>query len=298
MLSQNHEDFELIIVNDGSTDETIAYLRLITDQRVRIFNMPENKGKKHALTIGIENAKFDNLVFTDADCYPLTDMWLEKVSVALKTKDMAVGISQYESKGSILNEMIQFDTLFTIVQMKLSYLLFSKPHMAVGRNLAYKKEVFIAANGFDSHKDIPYGDDDLFVNSINKDVKITLLEGVESQTISIPCKSFLDWFNQKRRHLSGGMNYTGMNLWFALIFQQFWLWTSFGFLISFVYFNQPINLLFINLKLILWGFIWYSQRKYEVKIKWMFIPMYELLFTFYFLVVGISVIFAKKKEWS
>lgn len=69
VLSQNHKDFELIIVNDGSTDNSLSVVEAIRDDRVRIINKP-NGGVSSARNTGIEHARYDWIAFLDGD-----DLW-------------------------------------------------------------------------------------------------------------------------------------------------------------------------------------------------------------------------------
>jgi len=121
-------------------------------------------GKKLAMTVGIKSAKNELILFSDADCYPLTDQWISLMSRHFsKKKDLILGIGLYERKKGILNALIRYETLFTAMQY-ISYAISGKAYMGVGRNLSYKKDLFFKNKGFASHLKILSGDDDLFVN--------------------------------------------------------------------------------------------------------------------------------------
>jgi len=76
LLQQDHPEFEIIVVEDRCNDGTYDYLRELTRQHanlrmVRVQFKPEHiNGKKFALTLGIKAARYEHLLFTDADCRP------------------------------------------------------------------------------------------------------------------------------------------------------------------------------------------------------------------------------------
>lgn len=71
VLQQTFTDFELLIVNDGSTDHTVNIIRSFNDDRITLINQ-ENKGVSEALNTGLKQAKATYIARFDADdiCYP------------------------------------------------------------------------------------------------------------------------------------------------------------------------------------------------------------------------------------
>jgi hypothetical protein len=146
-------------------------------------------------------------LLTDADCYPKSDQWLQRmVSNLSREKKIVLGYGGYERKRGLLNLLIRYETVFTAIQY-LSYAIKGRPYMGVGRNLAYEKALFFENKGFASHYHIASGDDDLLVNQISTRMNTAIEISKESHTLSIPKNNFRDWIKQKQRHLSAGNLY-------------------------------------------------------------------------------------------
>lgn len=214
VLTQNYPNFEVIVVNDCSTDNT----ENVIDEYAKIFpnlrkaNIKEDEyykhGKKFAMLVGIKAAKNNCLVFTDADCYPNSNDWLKQIAAGFTNeKQIVLGYGAYEKQKGLLNKLIRFDT-FIIATTYLSAALKHKAYMGVGRNLAYTKELFFKKNGFKSHHHINSGDDDLFVNEAATPTNTNVCISTSAITISKPKKSFRDWRIQKARHLTTAPHYT------------------------------------------------------------------------------------------
>lgn len=218
LLEQEYPDFELILIDDSSTDETLEIFEAFEKEtsKIKLVKVVNNEAfwgnKKFALTLGIKAAKNEYLLFTDADCVPVSNQWLrEMTSHFTLKKTIVLGYGAYEKiKGSFLNKLIRFETLLTAIQY-FGWASIGKPYMGVGRNMAYKKEEFFKMNGFINHMKIRSGDDDLFINEASKSENTTLCISQNSFTISKPKTTFKDWFKQKRRHVSTAKHYKGFD---------------------------------------------------------------------------------------
>ncbi|UCH14649.1 MAG: glycosyltransferase [Bacteroidales bacterium] len=248
VLTQDYPDYEVIVVNDCSTDNTDLIIGKYIKQypHLRTTTITEDKkfthGKKLALTIGIKAAKNEILVFTDADCEPVSDKWLSKIQRNFRNQiSIVIGYGGYFSKFSLLNNYIRYDTLIIALQY-LSYKLAGFPYMGVGRNLAYRKSLFFKNKGFASHYQLLSGDDDLFVNE-NANKSNTEIEiSKESHTRSVPARSFRQWFKRKKRHFVTGKYYKRTHK-FLLATEQIsrlFYYITFAFLISKTFFIEFI----------------------------------------------------------
>jgi len=219
VFNQNYNEFEVIVVNDCSWDETEMFLAQYSQDEPRlkfrtIVEDPKFKhGKKLALALGIKAAQYDTIVLIDADCYPSSENWLKSMvqHYSQPKVEIVLGYGGYASERGILDKIIRFDTFFIGLNY-LSFALAGMPYMGVGRNLSYSKALYEKSKSFSKHYHIMSGDDDLFVNE-NANKRNTAVEVSEiGVTKSIQKKSFIKWIEQKTRHLSTNKRYKNWQL--------------------------------------------------------------------------------------
>lgn len=224
VLEQKYpESFEVIVVNDCSKDNSEVVLDNLQKKypQLRVTTIKEDEkfthSKKLALTVGIKAAKYDWLLLTDADCIPQTDTWLASMASNFKSGvEVVLGYGGYLSEKGLLNRLIRFDTMF-IAMNYLGLALTGKPYMGVGRNLAYRRQLFFKNRGFASHSKLDSGDDDLFVREVASKNNTVVEYSHNSHTRSAPRKTYAAWYRQKRRHVSTSPYYsTGIKILLAL----------------------------------------------------------------------------------
>ena len=213
ILEQDYPKFEVIVIDDASSDETNTILDQFKDKypNIRTTFVPHGtkniRTKKLAITLGVKAAKYDILLFTDADCCPEDNTWIAQMVRNFNSEtEFVLAYGAYLPKNGFLNRLITYDTLFIAMQY-LGMSVAGKPYMGVGRNLAYRKEVFFKLKGFSSNLDILSGDDDLLVNKGSTAKNTTIEISKKSLTLSEPKKRFRDWYYQKMRHLSSSVKY-------------------------------------------------------------------------------------------
>ncbi len=213
VLEQDYPDFEVIVVNDCSEDDSYnvlgEYLNKYPNLRVSNINKDPKftHNKKFAQFIGIKAAKNEILLFTDADCQPETGKWLGTMVSHFDDKtDFVLGYGGYFRKRGLLNKYIRYDSMFIAMQY-LGMAIRGIPYMGVGRNLAYRRSVFFENKGFGTHSHLASGDDDLFVNSNATRENVSVEFGEEAHTRSVPAANITELFKQKKRHLTTAVHY-------------------------------------------------------------------------------------------
>ncbi|MFM2369039.1 MAG: hypothetical protein RL619_1339 [Bacteroidota bacterium] len=307
LAEQNYPDFEIVLIDDASSDDTLAVFEEFEKQysNVRLVKVENNEAfwgnKKYALTLGIKAAKKEYLLFTDADCYPTSKDWITAMSSQFTMqKTIVLGYGKYEKiRNSFLNKIIRFETLLTAIQY-FSWAKIGHPYMGVGRNLAYKKETFFNVNGFIEHMQIRSGDDDLFINQAANAKNTAIAYTPESFTLSKPKKTFKEWFTQKRRHVATANYYKPLDK----------LQLGFFYCSQLLFILLPIVLLSFQFQWILvlsliafrylvaWIVIGFSAGKLkENDIKFWF-PIVEIVLIFTQINIFIANIFSKPVHWK
>ncbi len=215
ILEQDYPDFEVVVVNDCSDDNTEEVLERL---KIKYNNLRStiikrdikfSHGKKLALTIGIKAARHDWVLLTDADCRPDSRLWVKHMQKHfINSNEIALGYGGYAREKGFLNKVIRYDTFFIAMQY-FSFALAGYPYMGVGRNLAYKRSLFFKNRGFASHLKLESGDDDLFINEVASENNTAVELSSLSHTLSAPHKTWNGWFRQKSRHLTTGFHYRG-----------------------------------------------------------------------------------------
>lgn len=208
--SQDYPDYELILVDDQS-DIPITFERLgksIQSEKIKIFRTVEPFiGKKNAIRKGIENAQGSWIALSDADCCPISKAWISSMMTNTQNKDVIVGYSPYKSYKGLLNQFIQYETLYVAIQY-ISAIQQERAYGAVGRNLYFRKSLFYRLEGYNKHMQILSGIDDLFIrDAYENGARIGFATDSKSIVMSEPNRTWKGLFRQKLRHVSSSFYY-------------------------------------------------------------------------------------------
>jgi len=286
ILEQDYPNFEVIVINHQSVDDSYQILNAYAHQykNLRIIEVERSQhlkpGKKLTLTLGIKGAKYEHLFFTDADCRPASNQWLKSMAHYFNSeKEIVLGYAPYSTKPGFLNKVIRFDTTW-IAMNYFSMALAKLPYMGVGRNLAYTKTLFESVNGYKSHYSITSGDDDLFIQETATKQNFAINLDPVSFCLSEASTNWENWYMQKTRHFTTSGRYNV----FKKAMLGIYPFTMLIFTISFVILVSDENFRFLTLS----GFgivvviKWWIQARCFIKLKQpsfiILLPLYDLAY--------------------
>ncbi len=213
------DKFEIIIVDDASDDDSFKLISAfcVEMENAKCFRLEEKdteySGKKAALKKAADNAIYDFLLFTDADCFPQPD-WLKSYNKYISNKTGMV-VGNYEEKNA---------SGFRIFCNRISFAIYAGtiglnfPFSASGGNMTVRKQAFLEMGGYDKIKQHIAGDDKLLLNQIKK----TNWQISYNPEAVVQTKSVSDRKNshqqQKRRYGKFSMSSFGFKILSVLIF--------------------------------------------------------------------------------
>ena len=213
VLEQDYPVFEVVVVNDASSDATLEILNRFQKKyaHLHIMNIRDKKtgGKKAALAEGIKAAQYEALLLTDADCVPASQNWINEMAAQLSNPETEIVLGYAPHKkyvGSFINIFVCCETVWTAMQY-FGFALAGFPYMGVGRNMMYRKRNFEKNKIFFSKNKLISGDDDLLVNNFITKNNFSICISNDSFMWSEPQKNWKNFFRQKKRHLSTGTHY-------------------------------------------------------------------------------------------
>lgn len=286
ILNQDYPEFEVVVVNHQSTDDSKYILQAYQQDfpNLKVIHLEKSKhlknGKKLPLTIGIKGTKYEHLLLTDADCKPNSKHWIKEMAQQFsKEKEIVLGYGPYLKEKGLLNRLIRLDTVM-IAMHYLGYAKAKLPYMGVGRNMAYTRTIFEKNSGFKSHYAIQSGDDDLFIQEVAKGNNYTICLNEETFCASPAEKTWEDWYRQKTRHFTTTEHYNVFKKMMLGIYPLSLILVYTSFLILCL--NYEISLISLSILFLLLVLKWIIQGRCLVRLKekglaWLF-PFWDLVY--------------------
>jgi glycosyltransferase involved in cell wall biosynthesis len=290
--SYNKENYEILVIDDNSTDNTFQIVKEFienTSVDINLFKLNEAETKKEALKLGLEKARFPIIVTTDGDCVYQKD-WLTAIGGEIEGDDMLIGPVMFRSSTGLLNNFQVLDML-AMQGLGFGSLQNGKPILNNAANLAYSYSAYNDVGGYDSLNTVS-GDDVFLLERFSRyrlRIKGILTESSIVETEGE--KSLRSFLNQRVRWVSKSKYYKNPTL---VFFSVIGLITNL--LAIFIYFAVPfvekywVSLIILLLSKWVIDFIllllvasFYKKKK----ALYYFIPV-QLIYPFYILLVWIG----------
>lgn len=210
-LAKSH--FEVVLVDDFSTDNTIAeasFYQKASQMSISIVRN-YNHGKKSAIARGIEEAQGEIIVCTDADCVA-TSTWLETIAQFFKIANAKLAFGPVlinTSNTNLFHEMQQIE-FASLVGSGAACWQSKIPNMCNGANIAYLKSIFYEVNGFVGNEKIASGDDEFLMQKVYAKYpdEVFFLKSYHALVSTQPIANFSKFYQQRTRWASKFEYYT------------------------------------------------------------------------------------------
>lgn len=294
ILNQNLErkKFEIILVDDHSTDNSLASIEDLIDENIKVIKLGNESGKKKAIEAGIQHSKNEIIVTTDADCFH-NENWLNSLLQTFDDKTGFVAGKVVYSNTKNLFEEFQKIEFASLVSIGAAFIGNRFPVLANGASCAYRKDLFIEVGGFKDNLSLASGDEEFLMQKIffETDYEVRFCSSKKSVTFTEPIQSLSDFLNQRKRWVSKVPFYKNKYLLPILIILFFFYFT---FLVSLIYnlfyfkLSMTIFAIFVSKNLIDFVFMLrgytlleLSENKLEIVKLILLFPFAEVLHLFY-----------------
>ena len=205
LLNQNYHQFELVLVNNASTDDTLHLIKeyALMYPNIRLVNVNNEAfwgNKKYAVTLGVKASKYEYLVCIDADKKIHSNNWLVQfTSHFTLNKTIVLGTFYYERKKGFFNKYFRF--VHTMQQMQsLAWSKISKPYSLTLPQIAFKKEEFYKVNGFINHMQKRFFMSEYFVSDASGSKNTAICEHNDTM-IKVPAMNRKEFKIYKKEQL-------------------------------------------------------------------------------------------------
>lgn len=298
IINQQYPEFEIVIVDDNSTDGTYEYVSNLVNTSPCKIKLVKNDGpgKKSALSCGIRAAAYEHLVFTDADCRPASEKWISgMMSHFDEANPLVIGYGELSGK-TFAARFASYDAALIAMQY-MGFASLGHAYMAVGRNIAYSRKLWDTLGGFASHSDIASGDDDLFVREAAKHIRPTVCYLPEAKTVSPAKDSIGKLLRQKSRHVSTSVKYSLLDKFLSggeIVMRTLF----FAVAIAMLFVNWKIALAFLGVRLVMAmsSLAWFC-RATKTDFNLFMSLIFDIFAPIFYFALLVYKIFNRKTEW-
>ena len=301
LLKQNYPDFEIILIDDHSYDNSASIIAKVQNPTISYYLLPsELNGKKSALRYGAIFAKGDILFFTDADCYVENELWLSTMLDYMIRKDvkMLCGIVCFDNKKGVFSKLLQLEFLSMVGSGAAGFFL-NIPFMCNGANYAITRDVFNEASKYFNDK-YSSGDDVFLLHYVSKKYKVDFIKNKNTTIESLAPKNIKDFFAQRIRWASKTSGYKNIMMFFIMFIN---VTTSLLLVVSLIFGIFSIEYLYLFLILFLIKiffdnlFMLPILRFFQKRKLIYYLPLLQIFYSFYIVTTFVLLLFWQP-EWK
>jgi len=307
ILEQDYPLFEVIVVNENSTDDTefVLYVLKKNYTNLIVINLGKNDNNfesyKFSLSIGIRSAKYSYCLLTNVSCTPQSYNWLDKMMNPINTNNqnkIVTGIVLREkSKYALLNAMIKYDESINCVNL-ISYTNLGNAYTSCGMNMIYAKDFFISQGGFIAQYTKMCNQEDYFVHRYSTKKNTTTVVDKEARLLLPAINSFKTFFRTKfatslshkslknRSKILLASNPLASFLFYILLVILFFFSFPWQYILIFIVAKWISQIVFCTKQ---------RQKTFAKKIVWI-APFMEIFFFFFNFIIRVRVLFYRKRE--
>ena len=189
LLTQDYPDYEVMVLDDDSCDDTSDVLSMMDQRYAKLFHSRIDKRaramshRKLAVLLGAKASHDDIILMTHAECQPVSADWISGMvrHFSNPAVEVVLGPVVYERHMSFVSRFCEFD-LFRRLLLLFGITLSCRPFAGWGQNLAFRKRTFYAnrSQGFQRHLKMQPGEDDLFVADVAHGNNVAVEMGADS----------------------------------------------------------------------------------------------------------------------
>jgi len=287
------QHFEVIIIDDHSTDETIKvinqFISANTKINIKLLSMiddaEQRKLKKAAITYGVSHAQNDFIVLTDADCERGVE-WLTTINHFLIETGIKMCYAPVAFSATNVFEKIQSMEFAGLVGIGAAAINIKNPNMCSAANLIFEKNVFYEVEGYKGYDGIASGDDEFLMHKVFKRYpnRVRFLKNKKAIVYTSANTSIKQLADQRRRWVSKSTKYENRYITAILVGAYLFnlaiivnLFTDYHFGLNMLYAKIIIETIFLFSVL-----HFFDRKKYLL-----FLPFAEIFHIMYVLIIGI-----------
>lgn len=309
VLNQDYpaDFFELIIIDDHSTDQTAELVKNVKDSRLRLIQLNEKKAlnsyKKKAITEAIHSSKGELIITTDGDCR-VESGWLNSMVGFYQSggyKFVSGPVTFHQEKNWFEKaQTLEFSFLQGVGGASIRN---NFPNTCNGANIAYSKEVFFELNGFEGIDDIASGDDELFLHKVALKYpdKIGFNKSAQAIVSTYAKRSLSEFAKQRKRWASKSLKYRDVRI-TAIVLMVFFLNVSITLNLLFSLFSTEMTktlLIQLGSKFMVdTTFVFMLLNFFKKPKQIIYMPLVFIFYTVYILTIGFSGATGKSYEWK